>query len=184
MVPVWLGAGFADYLWHRHTRIETTSGIAEALMHTLMMAEAAPAVLAPLMLEVNAGVIAGICGFALVHELTVLWDLSYTSPRRPIPAGEQITHTFLESPPFVVAAAAIATHWEQFRALGGQGKERPRWEICLQRPFVPAPRLLAIGAAMFLLGVLPHLDELRRCAKAAADHKIGEDTPACLAQVY
>lgn len=91
IVPVWIGAGFLDYIWHRRTRIETTSGIEESLMHSLMMLEAGPAVLAPLFLEINAGVLGGMVALGIAHELTVLWDVCFTSSRRPISAGEQVT---------------------------------------------------------------------------------------------
>ena len=153
-------------------------------MHTLMMAEAAPAVLAPLFLEVNSGVIAGMGGLAVIHEMTVLWDLWFTQTRRPIGAGEQVTHTFLESPPFVVVAAAIATHWDEFLALFGKGTRQARYDVRLQRPFVPVPKLLAMAAAMGLLGVLPHVEELRRCVQAARAGRIGADTPPCLPAVH
>jgi hypothetical protein len=184
IIPVWVGAGFADYLWHRRTRIETTSGVAESLMHSLMMIEAAPSVLAPLFLEVNAGVLASITGLAVAHELTVLWDLWFTAPRRVIPAGEQVTHTFLEAPPFLVAAAAIATHWDQFLALSGRGGQPPRFNIRLQHPTVAASTLSAVFAALVLLGALPHADELRRCFQARRRGLIGTDTPACLPHVF
>jgi len=184
IVPVWLGAGFLDYIWHRRTRIETTSGLEESLMHTLMMVEAGPAVLAGLFLEINAGVLAGMIGLSAAHELTVLWDLAYTAPRRAIPAGEQVTHTFLEAPPFVVTAAAICTHWEQFLALMGRGAERPRYGIRLQKPPIPWSNVLVILAALGLVGALPHADELRRCIRAKAAGRVGEDTPACLPEVF
>lgn len=134
VAPVWMAAAFLDYLWHRRTKIETTSGLNESLMHTLMMIEAGPAVLAPLFLEVNAGVLAARIGFSVLHELTVWWDLAFTTPRRLIPAGEQVIHTFLEAPPFLVSAAAIATHWRQFLALLGRGSEAPRFAIRMQKP--------------------------------------------------
>src|ERR1700693_4291611 len=44
VLPVWLAAGFLDYIMHRRTKIETTTGLSESLMHTLMMLEAGPAV--------------------------------------------------------------------------------------------------------------------------------------------
>ncbi|MGA8618300.1 MAG: hypothetical protein WB660_07230 [Candidatus Sulfotelmatobacter sp.] len=40
IMPVWSVTGFLDWLWHRQTKIETTSGIKESMMHLLMMAEA------------------------------------------------------------------------------------------------------------------------------------------------
>lgn len=184
IVPVWIGAGFLDYIWHRQTKIETTSGIEESLMHSLMMVEAAPAVLAPLFVEINAGVLAGMIGLATLHELTVLWDLWFTTPRRAIPAGEQVTHTFLESPPFMVAAAAVATHWEQFQALLGRGRQHPRYNLRLQKPPLPASTLVVMFAGLGLLGALPHFDELRRCFEAKREGRIGQDTPACLPEVF
>jgi hypothetical protein len=184
IVPVWIGAGFLDYIWHRRTRIETTSGLAESLTHSLMMLEAGPAVLSGLFLEINAGVLAEMIGLSVVHELTVLWDLWFTAPRRAIPAGEQVTHTFLEAPPFLVTAAAISTHWDQFLALFGRGRERPRFEIRLRKPPIPSSQIVLIFAALALFGALPHADELLRCLRASREGRIGQDTPACLPEVF
>src|SRR6185503_4176547 len=58
ILPVWVGAGVLDYIWHRRTRIETTSGLSESITHSLMMIEAAPAVLGGLFPEINEAVIA------------------------------------------------------------------------------------------------------------------------------
>src|SRR5258708_11679935 len=110
VIPIWIGAGFLDYIWHRRTSIETTSGLKESLMHTIMMVEAGPSVLAGLFLEINAGVLAGMIALSVLPEATVLWDLTYTAPPRVIPPREQGTHTFLWAPPFLGSAAAIPTH--------------------------------------------------------------------------
>ena len=39
VLPVWLLAGFADWLCHRASHIETTTGAKESLIHLLMFAE-------------------------------------------------------------------------------------------------------------------------------------------------
>jgi len=39
-VPLWVIVGSLDYLCHRRTKIETTSGTLESAIHALMMAEA------------------------------------------------------------------------------------------------------------------------------------------------
>jgi hypothetical protein len=57
VVPVWLVAGFADYLCHRASRIECTGGPKESLLHVAQLAEAGLPLLAALLLEINAGVI-------------------------------------------------------------------------------------------------------------------------------
>jgi hypothetical protein len=41
VLPVWLLAGFADWLCHRASHIETTTGPKESLIRLLMFAEAA-----------------------------------------------------------------------------------------------------------------------------------------------
>jgi hypothetical protein len=46
LVPIWLGAGVADWWCHKRSRIEATTGVRESLMHLLLLGEAAiPAVL-------------------------------------------------------------------------------------------------------------------------------------------
>jgi hypothetical protein len=52
-LPLWLAAGFADYLCHRATSIETTSGWKESLLHLLQFGEMAIPVLAAIFLEIN-----------------------------------------------------------------------------------------------------------------------------------
>src|SRR5207302_892582 len=39
LMPAWFVPGIADYLMHRRTRIERTSGLRESAIHSLMMAE-------------------------------------------------------------------------------------------------------------------------------------------------
>lgn len=41
VLPVWLAAGFADYLCHRAASIETRSGWKELLLHLLQFGEMA-----------------------------------------------------------------------------------------------------------------------------------------------
>jgi hypothetical protein len=41
VLPVWLAAGFADYLCHRASHIERTSGWKESLLHLLQFSEMA-----------------------------------------------------------------------------------------------------------------------------------------------
>jgi hypothetical protein len=54
VLPVWLAAGFADYLCHRATSIELTSGWKETLLHLLQLVEMAIPTLAAIFLDINA----------------------------------------------------------------------------------------------------------------------------------
>jgi hypothetical protein len=133
LLPIWVAAGLADYLWHRRTSIETTSGTKESVTHAFMIAEMTPAVTAALLLEINAGVLALIVASYLVHEATLTWDLYYTTGRRSIPAGEQHTHGYLQGVPFCLASFVVVTHWDQFLALVGKGAQ-PIVRIATQAP--------------------------------------------------
>ena len=39
VMPLWLGAGLADWYLHRRTRIQDTAGPRESALHSLMFAE-------------------------------------------------------------------------------------------------------------------------------------------------
>ncbi|MDU5779269.1 MAG: hypothetical protein E6Z83_00520 [Pantoea sp.] len=57
VLPVWLIAGFADWICHRATDIETTTGLKETYIHILMFLEMSIPLLSALFLDVNALVI-------------------------------------------------------------------------------------------------------------------------------
>src|SRR5690348_11308570 len=57
VLPLWVAAGFADYLCHRAAHIEDTSGPKESVLHLLQFAEMAVPTLAAIFLEVNALII-------------------------------------------------------------------------------------------------------------------------------
>jgi hypothetical protein len=184
VLPVWLAGGFLDYIWHRKTKIETTTGLSESLMHTLMMVEAGPAVFGALFLEINAGVLTMILSASVLHEMTAIWDVVFTSPRRTILPAEQHIHSFLEMVPFCVASAAVCMHWDQARALFGRGPERADFALRLRQPRIPAEYMLAILSAFVLLGAIPHMEELQRCFRAHQQGLVGRDTPECAQELF
>jgi hypothetical protein len=78
ILPVWLVAGFADWLCHRASHIETTTGPKESFIHLLMFAEVGVPLLAAIFLEVNALIIATMIVTFLIHEATAV--MSATLP--------------------------------------------------------------------------------------------------------
>lgn len=184
LLPIWVLAGVADYLWHRRTRIETTSGVEESVTHALMITEMGPAVLASLLLEMNAGTLALILGSYLAHEATVAWDIYFTASRRPIPPGEQHTHSYLQGVPFCLASFVAFTNWPQFLALLGMGTEQPRFAIRLKKPALPLPYLIPIILGSGALAAIPHAEELWRCWKAQQQGLTGRDTPECTRELF
>src|SRR6266550_4572335 len=84
ILPLWLAAGFADYLCHRASHIEATSGPKESALHLLQFAEMALPTLASIFLEINAFVIllGAVC--LILHEATAIWDVRYAYATREV----------------------------------------------------------------------------------------------------
>ena len=70
IMPLWLGAGLADWYLHRRTNIEETSRARESAIHALMFAETGVPVLLGLFCEVNAGVLASAYAAVAAHSGT------------------------------------------------------------------------------------------------------------------
>ena len=125
VMPLWLGAGLAD--WHRHkqTRIEDTAGTRESMIHALMMTEAGIPVTLGLFCEVNPGSWLALA----VHGLTAYWDVSYAEERRRVTPVEQHIHSVLEMAPVMATGFLAALYWDQVRALAGFGGGRPDFAL-------------------------------------------------------
>jgi hypothetical protein len=166
VVPVWLMAGFADWMCHRATNIATTSGAKESVLHLLLFAEVAGPFLAALLLDINALVLAFMIVMFFVHEATTLWDLSYAVNLREITPIEQHVHSYLEMMPLMGVLLVSARHWPQFLALFGFGDEAPRFDIALKAPPLPLAYIVSAPVAALLFAVLPYMEELLRGLRA------------------
>jgi hypothetical protein len=114
VLPVWLAAGFADYLCHRAASIETTSGWKESLLHLLQFGEMAIPILAAIFLEINALIIAIMIVCLVAHEATAIWDVNYAYRTREVTPTEQHVHSFLEMLPLTALLIIVTLHWQQF----------------------------------------------------------------------
>jgi len=162
ILPLWLAAGFADYLCHRASSIELTTGYKESLIHLLMFAEVAVPLLAAIFFEINALVIAlMIVGF-IAHQLTALWDVTFATDKRHVSPIEQQIHSFLELLPLTGMLIVIILHWPQFISLWGLGAETPRYRIALKPDPLPWTYVAAFLGAVLLFELLPYLEELLR----------------------
>jgi hypothetical protein len=160
VLPVWLAAGFADYLCHRATHIERTSGWRESVLHLVQFVEMGIPVLAALFLEINAGVILIMIVCLLLHEATAIWDVRYASARREITPTEQHVHSFLEMLPLIGLLLVIALYWNHFIALFGLAPFR--WELALKPEPLPWLYVTIALGAIVLFELLPYMEELVR----------------------
>jgi hypothetical protein len=162
ILPLWLAAGFADWLCHRATNIASTTGARESLLHLLMFAEVGVPLLAVMFFEVNALIIATMLVAFVMHEATALWDVSYAWKRREIRPFEQHVHSFLELIPLMAIIIVISRHWGQFLALFGLGGESARFDLVTKSEPLPLLYVAVVLAAVLLFELLPFLEEFIR----------------------
>jgi hypothetical protein len=163
VLPVWMLAGLGDYLCHRATSIETTSGSGESVLHLIQFALIGIPITVALFFEINAGYFLFAMAFIVLHHVVAAVDLVFANPRRRIAPREQMIHSFLEILPLTALLLLAVLYWPQLTALFGIGTEDP--------VFTPHVRLLPTGfivttlGAAFLLNLLPYIEELIRCSR-------------------
>lgn len=161
IAPLWLGAGLADWFFHRRTCIESTSGLPESTLHLAMLAQIGIPALAVVFLEINALVLALVLAGLLVHTLTTYADLAYTHPRREIGAGEQMAHCLLAVLPLLAACFLGVFSWPKVLALLGWAVSD--WRVVLRsQPIAPPIWGFMLGIAAIGVGGL-NLEEWVRC---------------------
>ena len=167
IVPLWTAAGVADWLCHRASRIEETTGAKESLLHLLMLVEVGVPVLAGVFLEITAPVFALMIASFLLHEATALWDVTYAVTQREVTPIEQHVHSFLELIPLMAISFVAILHWPQFLALFGFGEEKVDNRLTAKRQRLPKSYVAGLLAALIGLEVLPYFEELWRGLTAA-----------------
>jgi hypothetical protein len=165
VMPVWLGAGVADWWCHRRSDIEHTAGTRESAIHAAMMLEGGVATMLGLFCEVNAGVLATTYGTLAVHELTAIWDVAYADDRREVTPTEQHVHGFLERVPLMATAFLTVLHWDQAQSLVGIGGT-PDWQLKPKRRRLSRKYRAGLLAAVTALVAVPYGEELLRCVLA------------------
>lgn len=171
VLPLWVVAGFLDYLCHRASDIEHATGIRESLIHWLMVLEVAVPLLLAVFFRINALLLSLMIVCLVAHEITGYLDLKLAMATRKVTIFEHQVHSVLEILPFTAMLLVMALHWPQTLALFGLGtqaadfslgpKQVPRWG-----------ELIPPGAAFVLLVLLPYAEEMwrGRTAKRVRPH--------------
>jgi len=167
ILPVWFAAGFADWLCHKATHIESTTGAKESAIHLLMFAEVAVPLLLALFCEINAAVIGIMIVTFFIHEATALWDVSYATSAREVTPIEQHVHSFLEMIPLAAILSVIPLHWSQFMALFGGEAELPEWSLRWKDEPLPTHYIACVLFFAFAFEFVPYLEELIRGFRAS-----------------
>lgn len=165
LLPIWLLAGFGDWLCHRIQHIERSTGLKESLIHILMLAELGIGIAAALLLQVDAGVILLLIACCIAHELTTWWDLRYAASKRRIPVAEQWVHSLQLTLPWAALVTLMVIHREQTLALIGRGATQADWHWRWKAPPLPAWQLGTVAMAAVVLVALPFAQEVSRCVR-------------------
>ena len=171
--PLWVMAGFADWLCHRQTRIEQTSGLHENMFHWLLLGQVGAAMLAVSLLEVNAAILLLVFAAFLGHELTTYLELHYTVPLRPVGPAEQMVHSFMEILPLVALVLLTSMHWDQAMSL--LDESMPDFDLRPKEDPWPRGYLQWALVASLVFNVLPLAEETFRCWR---HRRIRSRTPA------
>jgi hypothetical protein len=157
LFPLWLLAGMADYVCHRRTSIEDTSGTRENALHVVQACQIGVALLAGLFLEINALVMAVIVLLVVAHTLTAYWDVAYTTPRRLISPFEQHVHSYLEIIPIAAAGIVAVLHWDALTPAS--------FGLRLRDPPLPAATVITVLGLIAVLQAIPLAEESLRVAR-------------------
>lgn len=168
VVPLWLVAGFADWLCHRSSHIEATSGAKESALHLLMLAEVGLPLLAALYLEVNALILGIFFLGLLAHEATVYIDVRYASSRRHISTLEQLIHSVLDMSPLLVLLLLASANWGQWLALFAMGTEPARFELAGSALAPGGTYTVWLVVAILALALIPYVEEWMRGRRVSA----------------
>src|ERR671926_1315697 len=113
--PAWLLAGAGDYLCHRKTTIERTSGARESWLHLAQFASLAIAFACAVLLQMSVAVFLATVALVLAHSVLSYIDVRYTDGRRRISPVEQTLHGFMDVLPLVAVALLGVQHWQDVR---------------------------------------------------------------------
>jgi hypothetical protein len=171
VLPLWVVAGFADYLCHRASDMEHATGMRESLIHWVMVAEVGLPLGLSIFFRINALLLLVMIVCLIVHEVTGYLDLKIAMATRKVTIFEHQVHSVLEVIPLTAMLMIMALHWPQTQALFGFGKEVADFSLGPKQ----IPRWVEIipPAAIFIVFVVaPFAEELwrGRSAKPVRPH--------------
>jgi hypothetical protein len=156
LVP-WMSAGLGDWLCHRHSLIERTSGPGESALHLLLYLLVSLPIVLVLFLEINAMLLLFMTACVLAHAAASWWDTGFAQPRRHISALEQQMHSYQDMLPLLALALALTLNWNALL--------QPAWSWSVR--LTPLPPAWIWGVLLSLAaGLLLVLEELWRCLRS------------------
>src|SRR3984893_18726797 len=158
LLPLWGIAGFIDWVCHRATHVERTSGLKESLIHSLMGLQLGIPILLCLIFKVNV-LIFFICALMWVlHEFVAHWDVH--------------VHNYMATVPLYLFMLIVVINWDvAVKAVTFQWSGQFTLNRLVSPPGTAAylPEYLLF---MSVLCVFPYLEENIRCLRYARSVRI------------
>ena len=117
LYPLWLIGGAVDYVCHRRTDIQHTSGIRDSWLHVAQFATMAVFFASAILLQITMPVIITLVALVLTHTVLSFIDVSYTLGRRHISTSEQHAHGLLNVVPLIAVGLLAILNWETLLSL-------------------------------------------------------------------
>jgi len=165
ILGLWVAAGFADWWCHRRTRIEQTSGTAEALCHWLLLLQMGTAITLCTLFQPTLLLLVLLLCLWLAHQSITFMELRWVCPVRDVTPGEQMIHSFLEVLPvagmLLLSIPVVDSALQEDSAAAAWTLERRALADVAWR----AEAWPALIFACVAFNGLPYLEELWRCLR-------------------
>jgi hypothetical protein len=167
LLPLWGIAGFIDWCCHRATQVESTSGLKESLIHSLMGIQLGVPILLCLLFQINVLILLICMAMWLLHEVVAHWDVHYATPRRRISIWEVHVHNYMATVPLYLLMLIVIINWDvTVKAVTGDWTGQFSL-VRVNEPYGGSTYLPAYLAFMAVLCVFPYLEENIRCLRYA-----------------
>ena len=165
LLPLWGITGFIDWCCHRATHIETTSGLKESLIHSLMGIQLGIPIVLAIVFYVNVSVLLICIAAWFMHEFVAHWDVHYSAPKRKISIWEVHVHNYMSTIPLYLLMLIIVINWDMFVNLITLNWEGHMQFQRIENPHGSPGYLKAYLAFMTVVCVLPYVEENIRCLR-------------------
>lgn len=168
-LPLWGLAGFVDWLCHKRTHIESTSGIKESVLHAIMGIQIGIPIALCLLFRVNTLILL-LCFIAWIsHELVAHYDVHYTTPRREISIWETHAHNYLATIPLFLLVQILLVNWNVVQHVAVYGFTDQFEMTRIEDPHGGEDFLPLYTTFMIMSCVAPYVEELYRCFRSARE---------------
>lgn len=172
-LPLWGLAGFVDWCCHRATKIESTSGLLESVLHSIMGLQIAIPILLCLLFKVNVAILLICLAVWALHELVAHYDVYYAAPKRRISIWEMHAHSYLATLPLYMLSIIFVLNWPVvLKLITFNWSGEFHFEFVSQAHGGEGYLPFYLGF-MTLVCVFPYMEELLRCFM-----KRGQRTPS------